>query len=200
MTGDFSVRSHPVLAAAAPAPCRLEAQRRRNTVQHLRRERPAKAEQYASLVGDSGRRLHRQRADRRLRCDMREGRSDRSNAPAQPPDSARQGDVRPAQRIGGGFHALGRRRYDDAVFDRGEQAGQPGGEEVRQEAKRSAPLRAVPPSDPQPLGRHPGITAMAGKRAAARRMQRAAGQSGIAPFTVPDVRVDARQCAERELH
>jgi hypothetical protein len=105
------------LAGAAQTPCRLEAQGRWNTVQHLRRERPAKADQYASLVGvDSGGRF-RERDGHRLRCDMSESGSNCSNAPAQPPDSARQADVEPAQRIGSGFHALGRRRYGDAVFD-----------------------------------------------------------------------------------
>jgi hypothetical protein len=41
---------------------------------------------------------------------------------------------------------------------------------------------------------------MTGKRAAAQRMQGAAGQSGVAPFPVPDVRIDARQCSEGDLH
>ena len=86
-TGDLPVRPHPVLAAAASrppdAPCRLEAQRRWNTVQDLRRERPAKAKQHASLVEiDLRRRPRCERADYRLRRHMRENRSDRSNAPA----------------------------------------------------------------------------------------------------------------------
>ncbi len=152
-TADLSVRSHPVLAVAAPwppdAPCRPEAQRRRNTVQDLRRERPAKAEQHAALVEiDLQRRLRCKRADHRLQRYMREGRSNPSNAPAQPSNGAGQADVGSAERIGSGLHALGRRRDGDAVFDRGEQVRQPGGEEVRQEAERSAALRAVPPSDP----------------------------------------------------
>jgi hypothetical protein len=86
------------------------------------------------------------------------------------------------------------------VFDRGEQAGQSGGKEIRQEAERSAALRAVPPSDPQPSRRRPGVTAMTGKRAAARRVQGAAGQSRVAPFAVPDVPLDARQSSQRKLH
>jgi branched-chain amino acid transport system substrate-binding protein len=32
------------------------------------------------------------------------------------------------------------------------------------------------------------------------RMQGAAGQSGVAPFPVPDIRVNARQCSKRKLH
>ncbi len=130
---------------------------------------------------------------------MREGRSNRSNAPAQPTNGAGQADVRSAKRIGSGLHALGRRCDGDALFDRDEQARQPGGKEVRQEAERSAALRAVPPSNPQPSWRRPGVTAMTGKRAAARRVQGASGQSRVAPFAVPDVRLDARQRSERKL-
>jgi hypothetical protein len=193
-----------VLAVAASrppdVPCRLKAQRRRNTVQDLRRERPAKAKQHASLVEiDLRRRPRCERADHRLRRPMRKSRSDRSNAPPQPTDGARQRDVGSAERIGSGLHALGRRCDGDAVFDRGEQARQPGGQEVRQEAERSAALRAVPPGDPQPSWRRPGVTSMTGKRAATRRVQGAAGQSRVAPFPVPDVRVDTRQCSERKL-
>ena len=90
-------------------PCRPEAQRRRNTVQDLRRERPAKAEQHTSLVEiDPRRRLFRERADRRPRPHMRESRFDRLHAPPQPTYSAGQRDLRSAEHIGGGLHALGR--------------------------------------------------------------------------------------------
>ena len=99
--GDPFVRPHLMLAVAVPrpprTPRRLEAQRRRNAVKDLWRERPAKAEQHASLVEiDPQRRLPCERAGRHLRRHMRKNRSDRSNAPAQPTDGARQGDVGPA--------------------------------------------------------------------------------------------------------
>lgn len=190
------------VAASRPpdAPCLLEAQRCRNTVQDLRRERPAKAKQHAPLVEiDLWRRLRCERADHRLWRHIRESRSNRSNAPAQPTNGAGQTDVWSAERIGSGLHALGRRCDGDAVFDRSEQARQPGGQEVRQEAERSAALRAVPPGDPQPSWRRPGVTSMTGKRTATRRVQGTAGQSRVAPFPVPDVRVNARQCSERKL-
>ena len=205
MGGDPAVRAHRVLVvvAARPpdAPCRQEAQRRRNTVQHLWRERPTKADQHASLgeIDSCGRR-HRQLADYRLWRHMREGRSNRPNPPPQPTDGAGQGNIRSTQRIGCGLHALGRRCHRDAVLDRSEQTRQPGSEKVRQEAERSTALRAVPPSDAQPARRHPGVTTMTGKRAPARRMQGAARQSGVAPFSVPDVRIDARKRPQRNLH
>ncbi len=66
-------------------------------------------------------------------------------------------------------------------------------QDVRQEAERSAALRAVPPGDAQPSWRRPGATSMRDKRAATRRVEGAAGQSRVAPFPVPDVRVETRQ-------
>jgi hypothetical protein len=168
VTGDLSVRPHLVLVVAIPRPpharCRLEAQRRRNTVQDLRRKRPAKAEQHASLVGiDLWRRLPCGHADHHLRRHMREDCSDHSNASAQPADSTGQGDVTPTQHVGGGLHAPGRSGHRDAVVNRGEQARQPNGKEVRQQAERSVSLRAVPPSNPHASWRHPGVTAMTRK-------------------------------------
>jgi hypothetical protein len=89
-------------------PSRPETQRRRNTVQDLLRERPAKAEQHASLVDiDPRRRLLRERTDRRPRPHMRESRFDRLNAPPQPTHGAGQCDLGSAERIGGDLHALG---------------------------------------------------------------------------------------------
>lgn len=150
------------------APCRPETQRRRNTAQDLRRERPAKAEQDKSLVEiDPRRRLFCERADRRPRPHMRESRFDRLNAPPQPTHGAGQCDLGSAKRIGGGLHALGGQCDSDAVFDRGQQAGPPRGKKVRQETERSTTLRAIPPGDPQPAWRRPGVTAMTSKRAAA---------------------------------
>lgn len=190
-TGVPSVRPHPLLAVVATRPLRaryrLEAQRCWNIIQDLRRERPAKAEQHMPLVEIYPRRH------------MRHGRLDRSNAPTQPTDGTGQTDVRSAQRIGGGLHALRRRCHGDAVLDRGKQARQPRGKEVRQQAECSTALRAIPSSDPQPRGRRPDVTAMTGKRAAARRMQGATGQSRLLPLPIPDVRVDARHCPQRNL-
>jgi hypothetical protein len=179
----------------------LEAQRCRDLVQHLQRERPAKTEQQVSFIAVVPRRpLSDALTDHSLRRHhMPEGHPERVHATAQPPDGTGQGDVEPAQRIGRGLHALGRRGDGDALLDRRKQAGQPRGEEVWQQAERPAALPAVPPSDPQPLWRCPSVAAMAGKGAAARGMQGAAGRSSLPPFPVPDVRIDARRCSKRKL-
>ena len=205
MTGDPFVRPHLVLAAAVPwppdVPCRLEAQRRRNPVQHLQWERLAKPEQQVSSFDVVPRRpLSGVPADHSLwRHHMPESHPERLHATAQPTDGAGQGDVGPAQRIGRRLHALGRRGNGDALLDRRKRAEQPGGQEVWQQAERSAALRAIPPSDPQPSWRRPGVAAVAGKGAAARGMHGAAGQSRVPPFPVPDVRIDARRCSKRKL-
>ena len=205
MTIDRAVRPHLVLTVAVPrpldVPCPLEAQRRRDPVQSLHRERPAKAEQQASFVEIVlRRRLLGAPADHRLRRHhMPEDHPERVHATAQPTDCAGQGDVEPAQCIGGGLHALGRRGDGDALLNRRKQTGQPGGEEVWQQAERLAALRAVPSSNPQPSWRRPGVAAMAGKGAATRGMQRAAGQMGVPPFPIPDVRIDARRCSKWKL-
>jgi len=149
-------------------PYRPETQRRRNTVQDLRRERLAKAEQHASLVEiDLRRRLFRERADRHPRHHMREGRFDRLSAPPQPADGAGQRDLGSAERIGGCLHALGGQCDGDAVLDRGQQPRSPRCKKVRQETERLATLRAVPAGDPHPAWRCPGVTAVTSKRAAA---------------------------------
>jgi hypothetical protein len=182
-------------------PCRLEAQRRRDPVQHLQRERPAKAEQQMPFVEAVPRSpFSGVSADHSLgRHSMPEGHPERPHATAQPTDRAGQADIEPAQRIGRRLHALGRQGDGDALFDRRKQTGQPGGQEVWQQTERSAALRAVPSSDPQPSWRRPGVAAMASKGAAARGMQGAAGQSCVPPFPVPDVRIDARRCSKRKL-
>jgi hypothetical protein len=48
----------------------------------------------------------------------RERRSNQLNTTAQPTDSARQADVRPAKQIGGGFQACGRMRHSHALLNR----------------------------------------------------------------------------------
>jgi hypothetical protein len=198
VVGDRPVRAHRVLVVVAvrpsDAPCGQEAQRRRNTVQHLWRKRPTKTNQHASVgkVDPCGR-TPPQYADHRLWHHMGEGRSNRPNPPPQPAHGARQGYIWPTQRIGGGLHALGRQCYCDAVLDRSERTRQPGSEKIGQEAEGSTALRTVPTSNAQPVRRHPGVTAMTGKRTSPRRMQGAPRQSGTAPFSVPDVRIDARQ-------
>jgi hypothetical protein len=194
-----SVRPHVVLIAANP----LETQGRRNTAQDLRRQRSAKPEQHVCLVDtDLRHRIPYELADRHLRrhtCHGVECRSNRSDATAQPTDGAGQGNVRPAQRVGSGLHALGRQCHGDTVFDRDEQARQSGGKEVRKQAERSMALGAIPPRDTQSSRRYSPVAAMTNERAAAQRMQWAAGQLGVTPFMVPDVRVDARRCSQRDL-
>jgi hypothetical protein len=197
-----SVRPHAVLVVAITRPSDLrrrpEAQWRRYAAQGLRRKRPAKRQQHASLT-DIGlpRRIPCERAKGRLRhhmCHRIECSSNRSHAAAKPPDSARQRDVRSAHRIGSSLHAPGRRYRGDAVFDRGEQARQPGSKKIRKQAECSMAFGAIPSRDPHPARRHTPIAAMTGKRATARRVQGAFGQIGITPFTVLDIRLDARRC------
>lgn len=81
----------------------------------------------------------------------------------QPAKCAGQGHIDTAQSIGGGLHALGRKRRDNDVLYRGEQAWQAGGKEVRQEAKRSMAFGTVPPSDAQSVRRCARITAVPSK-------------------------------------
>ena len=95
------------------------------------------------------------------------------HAAAQPADRPRQGHLRPANQIGGGFHAPGRLHHRYASLDRIKQARQPGRKKVWQKAERLTPFGAVPPSDAQPLRRYARIAAVAGKGAAARCVQRA---------------------------
>jgi hypothetical protein len=73
--------------------------------------------------------------------------SDSLHAAAQPADRPRQCHLRPANQIGGGFHAPGRLHHRDASLDRIKQARQPGCKKVRQKAEGLTPFGAVPPSD-----------------------------------------------------
>lgn len=73
--------------------------------------------------------------------------SDSLHAAAQPADRSRQCHLRPANKIGGGFHTPGRLYHRYASLDRIKQARQPGRKKVRQKAERLTPLGAVPPSD-----------------------------------------------------
>jgi len=135
------------------------------------------------------------RADGHLRhhtCYRVEHSSNRSHAAAKPPHSAWQHDVRPADRVGGSLHAPGRRYHGDAVFDRTEQTRQSGSKKIWKQAERSMAFGAIPARDPHPSRRHTSIAPVAGKRATARRVQGAVDQIDITPFTVLDVRADAR--------
>jgi hypothetical protein len=73
--------------------------------------------------------------------------SDSLHAAAQPADRPRQCHLRPANQIGGGFHAPGRLHHRYASLDRIKQARQPGCKKVRQKAEGLTPFGAVPPSD-----------------------------------------------------
>jgi len=73
--------------------------------------------------------------------------SDSLHAAAQPADRPRQCHLRPANQIGGGFHAPGRLHHRYASLDRIKQARQPGRKKVWQKAERLTPFGAVPPSD-----------------------------------------------------
>lgn len=176
--GATSVRPHAVLVVAITLPSDLrrrpEAQWRRYAAQGLWRKRPAKRQQHASLT-DVGlpRRIRYERAKGRLRhhmCHCIQYSSNRSHAAAKPPDSARQRDVRSAHRIGSSLHAPGRRHRGDAVFDRGEQARQPGSKKIRKQAECSTTFGAIPSRDPHPARRHTPIASMTGKRATSRRV------------------------------
>ena len=92
--------------------------------------------------------------DRWVLCeagDGGEGRSDRSDPPAQPSDGSGQGNVGPAEQVGGNFQALGRLSHGHALLNRIEQVWQSGGKEVRQQAERPMPLGTIPSRDAQPL-------------------------------------------------
>ncbi len=194
-----------VIAITRPSALRRrpEAQWRRYAAQGLRGKRPAKRKQHASLI-DIGlpRRIPCERADGRLHhhtCHRVERSSNRSHAAAKPPDSARQRNLRSAHRVGSSLHAPGRRYRGDAVFDRGEQARQPGSKKIRKQAERAMAFGAIPSRDPHPARRHTPIAPMTGKRATTRRVQGAFDQTGITPFTVLDIRLDARRCPQRDL-
>ena len=141
--------------------------------------------------------------DRWVLCeagDGGEGRSDRSDPPAQPSDGSGQGNVGPAEQVGGNFQALGRLSHGHALLNRIEQVWQSGGKEVRQQAERPMPLGTIPSRDAQPLWHQPWIAAVTGKRASTRRMQRTSGQSGCAPLLIPDIRRRTRSRMQRDLH
>lgn len=123
-----------MLVTAARPPCRPEAQRPRNTVQQLRRKRSPEAKQYVSLVEVApGCHRLREQADSRLRHNMGEGHSNRSNAPTQPTNGARQGDIGAAQRIGSGFTLLA----DDATAMQSSiELSRPGSLAARKSGKR----------------------------------------------------------------
>lgn len=115
---------------------------RRNVAQNRHRERLAQCAKRVSLADAN--------VDRQFRHEIGDGRDagpDSLHAAAQPADRTRQCHLRPANQIGGGFHASGRlhRRY--ASLDRIEQARQPGRKKVWQKAERLMRLGAVPPSD-----------------------------------------------------
>jgi hypothetical protein len=141
--------------------------------------------------------------DRWVRCeagDGGEGRSDRSDPTAQPTDRSGQGNVGPAEQVGGNFQALGRLHHGHALLNRIEQVWQSGGKEVRQQAERPMPLGTIPSRDAQPLWHQPWIAAVTGKRASTRRVQWTGRQSSCAPLLVPDVRCRTRSRMQRDLH
>ena len=75
-----------------------------------------------------------EQADGRLRHRSQYGVEDglnSVNATTQPAHSARQGHLNATQRVRGRFNALGRRHRTNGLLHIGEQAGQPGGKEVR---------------------------------------------------------------------
>jgi hypothetical protein len=132
-------------------------------------------------------------------CNGVEGSPYRSDTTAQPTDGAGQCNVRPPQRVGCGLDALRGQCHDDAVLDRGKQTRLSRSKEVRKQAECLMTLGAIPPRDTQSLWGYAPIAAMAGKRAAALRMQRADGQLGTAPSMVPDIRRGARRYLDRNL-
>lgn len=93
----------------------------RNITQYLRRQGPAKSEQYLCLAGAAAR-YHTtcEGADRHLGnhvCHGMECCPDRSDTTPQPTDGTGQGNVRPAQPVGRGLNALRGQCHGDAVFD-----------------------------------------------------------------------------------
>ena len=97
-----AVRPHLVLVVhIADLTASSKSKRRGNAGQHRNRQRPAQPTEKASLAD----------ADLQSRGDEigdgGEPRSNSSHAAAEPADRSRQCHFRPANQIGGGFHALG---------------------------------------------------------------------------------------------
>ena len=172
-------------------------------MQELRCQRAAKSEQYV-ILARIDRKYRAASEDRhwRLRHQLRHGlarRLHRSDAATQPARRAGQGHLEAPERVCGRLHASGRICFSGGRLNAGKQPRQPCREEVRQQAKRSMTLRAVPPSNAHTQRRHASIAPMTCKRAAARRMQRTGGQTRNTPLAASDVCLGTRLRAQRDL-
>lgn len=169
----------------------------------MRRQRTAKPEQHGTLARIGSKRWPACKGSYRcLRHQSRHGGEHRlhsSDATTQPTQRAGQRNLEAAELVRGRRHASGRLRCSGGCLNRGQQARQSGGEEVRQQAECSMALRAVPASNAQAPWRHARIAAMAGERAPAGRMHRARDQAGITPFVASDVRLGTRLSAQWDL-
>src|SRR6516225_3739381 len=92
----------------------------------------------------------------------------RSNGSAA--NRAGQRNIEAAQRVRSELNASSRRRHGHAALNQGERAGQPGGEEIRDQAEGPAALAAVPTRNSHSRWRYALVTAMAGKAATAGRV------------------------------
>lgn len=99
----LAVRPHLVLVVhIADLTASAKSERRRNVGQNRHRKRLAQCAKKVSLVDAN--------VDRQFRHQIEDGRDadpDSAHAAAQPADRPRQCHLRPADQIGGGFHASG---------------------------------------------------------------------------------------------
>src|ERR1700747_2226485 len=108
--------------------------------------------------------------DRRYRHHGVTHRPNRAEPSAEPANRAGQRNIEAAQRVRSELNASSRRRHGHAALNQGERAGQPGGEEIRDQAEGPASLAAVPTRNSQSRWRYALVTAMAGKDANAWRV------------------------------